>query len=187
MWLHRDAWRVTFVGTNWVRVAAGRREVAERCAMNILAEGMYPDQSPRIVAAVQRLGVCYVQAELAPFPSTCDFVLAEGSASAEREAAESFVTRHRSAPTEWAEPAFIAKAAGRMYLGQVKWFSEERGFGFIDCEDRRLGEIFVHSSDVCNVGLTVLSSGQDVSFYLQATAAGFRATSVLALLRSSDA
>ena len=49
-----------------------------------------------------------------------------------------------------------------MAEGIVKWFSEKKGFGFIEQEDGR--DIFVHFSSINEAGFKTLSEGERVSF-----------------------
>ncbi|MGL4820412.1 MAG: cold-shock protein [Bacilli bacterium] len=46
--------------------------------------------------------------------------------------------------------------------GKVKWFNNEKGFGFIETEDQ--GDIFVHYSAIQNDGYKTLEEGQAVEF-----------------------
>ncbi|HEX7504620.1 MAG TPA: cold-shock protein [Syntrophales bacterium] len=49
-----------------------------------------------------------------------------------------------------------------MSEGSVKWFNEQKGFGFIQMDDG--GDIFVHYSAIQTLGFRTLSEGQRVSF-----------------------
>ena len=50
-----------------------------------------------------------------------------------------------------------------MARGTVKWFSEEKGYGFIEPEGSA-GEIFVHYTDVEGTGFRSLNEGEKVSY-----------------------
>ena len=50
-----------------------------------------------------------------------------------------------------------------MNKGTVKWFNNQKGFGFIQPEDGGK-DIFVHISAVERAGLSTLNEGQVVSF-----------------------
>ncbi len=49
-----------------------------------------------------------------------------------------------------------------MSEGAVKWFNEQKGFGFIQMDDG--GDIFVHYSAIQTRGFRTLREGQRVSF-----------------------
>ena len=48
--------------------------------------------------------------------------------------------------------------------GKVKWFSAERGYGFINQEDGQ--DIFVHYSSIDSKGFRCLEAGQTVQYDL---------------------
>ena len=48
-------------------------------------------------------------------------------------------------------------------FGKVKWFSAEKGYGFIEREDGG-GDVFVHFSAIQEQGFKTLTEGQKVSF-----------------------
>ena len=47
--------------------------------------------------------------------------------------------------------------------GTVKWFNEEKGFGFISNEDGS-GDVFVHFSAIQSDGFKTLAEGQKVTY-----------------------
>lgn len=49
-----------------------------------------------------------------------------------------------------------------MAEGTVKWFSEKKGYGFIERENGR--DVFVHFSSIDMPGFKVLTEGQKVAF-----------------------
>ena len=49
-----------------------------------------------------------------------------------------------------------------MAEGIVKWFSEKKGYGFIEQDDGR--DVFVHYSSINTPGFKTLADGQRVSF-----------------------
>ncbi|MBE7149433.1 cold shock-like protein CspB [Bacillus mycoides] len=46
--------------------------------------------------------------------------------------------------------------------GKVKWFNNEKGFGFIEMEGSE--DVFVHFSAIQSEGYKALEEGQEVSF-----------------------
>jgi len=50
-----------------------------------------------------------------------------------------------------------------MFKGKVKWFSSQKGYGFITPEDGSK-DVFVHRTAVEKAGLSQLSEGQDIVF-----------------------
>ena len=47
--------------------------------------------------------------------------------------------------------------------GIVKWFSDKRGYGFIECNDLEK-DVYVHFSDIVMEGYKSLSRGDKVTF-----------------------
>ena len=60
--------------------------------------------------------------------------------------------------------------------GKVKWFNNEKGYGFIECSD--LEDIFVHYSWIHRDGYKTLKDGELVDFKLIETAKGLQAVDV---------
>lgn len=52
-----------------------------------------------------------------------------------------------------------------MPKGTIKWFSEKKGYGFIEQEDGP--DIFVHFSSINMSGFKTLSEGDQVSFDIE--------------------
>jgi CspA family cold shock protein len=50
-----------------------------------------------------------------------------------------------------------------MARGKVKWFNENKGYGFIEREDGS-GDVFVHFSAIQQQGFKTLAEGQEVEF-----------------------
>ncbi|MGL5270923.1 MAG: cold shock domain-containing protein [Selenomonadaceae bacterium] len=62
-------------------------------------------------------------------------------------------------------------------VGKVKWFSAEKGYGFIEREDG--GDVFVHFSAIQDEGFKTLTEGQDVEFEIVEGARGPQASNVV--------
>jgi CspA family cold shock protein len=60
--------------------------------------------------------------------------------------------------------------------GTVKWFSNEKGFGFIEREDG--DDVFVHFSQISADGYKTLEQGQKVSFEITEGPKGLQASQV---------
>ena len=63
-----------------------------------------------------------------------------------------------------------------MMIGRVKWFNNEKGYGFIEFKEDE--DIFVHYSAIEAEGYKTLSEGQLVEFKLVETSKGFHAINV---------
>ncbi|MFB8241119.1 transcription antiterminator/RNA stability regulator CspE [Kitasatospora purpeofusca] len=61
--------------------------------------------------------------------------------------------------------------------GQVKWFNEAKGFGFITPEDGSK-DVFVHFSAIQGTGFKTLVEGQNVQFEIEAGQKGPSAANV---------
>ena len=64
--------------------------------------------------------------------------------------------------------------------GNVKWFNESKGFGFITPEDGSK-DVFVHFSAIQSNGFKTLAEGQRVEFEVPHGAKGNSAANVIAL------
>jgi len=67
-----------------------------------------------------------------------------------------------------------------MDTGKVKWFSDAKGYGFIQADDEADGgkDIFVHYSEIAKDGFRTLTPGQAVTFELADTPKGLQAKKV---------
>lgn len=63
--------------------------------------------------------------------------------------------------------------------GTVKWFSDQKGFGFIEQESG--DDLFVHFSEIQTDGFKTLAEGQKVNFEPQEGPKGPQATNVTTL------
>jgi CspA family cold shock protein len=61
-------------------------------------------------------------------------------------------------------------------IGKVKWFSAEKGYGFLEREDG--GDVFVHFSAIQDQGFKTLTEGQQVEFDIVEGARGPQAANV---------
>lgn len=64
--------------------------------------------------------------------------------------------------------------------GTVKWFSKDKGYGFITCDDNNT-DVFVHFTDIQMQGFKVLQKGQKVEFEVIDDVKGPRARNVKVL------
>ena len=64
-----------------------------------------------------------------------------------------------------------------MYQGKVKWFSNEKGYGFIEADDGE--DVFVHFTGVVGEGFKTLDEGETVSFEIIEGNRGPQAANVL--------
>ena len=55
-----------------------------------------------------------------------------------------------------------------MPTGTVKWFNEQKGYGFIQPDEGGKDDVFVHISAVERSGMRGLAEGQKVSYEVQA-------------------
>lgn len=61
-------------------------------------------------------------------------------------------------------------------LGTVKWFSNEKGYGFISREEG--DDVFVHYSAITADGFRTLQEGQQVEFTIEESPKGPQAANV---------
>lgn len=66
-----------------------------------------------------------------------------------------------------------------MVRGKVKWFSNQKGYGFIALDSGK--DVFVHVSAIQGDGYKTLEEGQEVEFEIQNTPKGEQAINVVKL------
>ena len=64
-----------------------------------------------------------------------------------------------------------------MARGKVKWFNNQKGYGFITPENGK--DVFVHHSVIQGEGYKSLEEGQEVEFEIQNGPKGEQATNVV--------
>ena len=63
-----------------------------------------------------------------------------------------------------------------MERGKVKWFNDEKGFGFIEREGKR--DIFCHFQNIIMNGHKTLVAGEEVEFEVEQTQKGENAINI---------
>lgn len=61
-------------------------------------------------------------------------------------------------------------------VGRVKWFNNEKGYGFIEYKENE--DVFIHYSTIQTEGYKTLTEGQYVEFELVSTPKGYQALNV---------
>lgn len=61
-------------------------------------------------------------------------------------------------------------------VGRVKWFNNDKGYGFVEYKNNE--DVFIHYSSIQIEGYKTLSEGQYVSYDLISTPKGFQALHV---------
>ena len=63
-----------------------------------------------------------------------------------------------------------------MATGKVKWFNDQKGFGFIAAENGK--DVFVHHSVIDGQGFRTLQEGESVEYEFEDGPKGMKATKV---------
>lgn len=63
-----------------------------------------------------------------------------------------------------------------MARGTVKWFNDQKGYGFISAEGSQ--DVFVHHSSIEGRGFRTLHEGEDVEFEIKSSDRGEEAANV---------
>jgi cold shock protein len=64
----------------------------------------------------------------------------------------------------------------KMAKGKVKWFSNQKGYGFVTSEDGK--DVFIHFSAITGEGYKSLAEGDEVEFEVTQGPKGDQATNV---------
>ncbi|MCC7493932.1 MAG: cold-shock protein [Fimbriimonadaceae bacterium] len=65
-----------------------------------------------------------------------------------------------------------------MLIGKVKWFNDQKGYGFIEQDDGGQ-DVFVHYSVITSAGYKTLQEGQEVEYEIADEGKGPRASNVV--------
>jgi cold shock protein len=90
----------------------------------------------------------------------------------------------RLAPEERAVRSFSFKGVS-VAIGTVKWFSNEKGYGFISPDDGS-EDVFVHFSSIEGSGFKTLDEGAKVQFETAPGQKGLQATNVTVVGSTSE-
>ncbi|GAB62638.1 MAG: cold-shock protein [Candidatus Jettenia sp.] len=66
-----------------------------------------------------------------------------------------------------------------MATGTVKWFNDQKGFGFISQENGQ--DVFVHQTSIQTEGFRTLAEGDKVEFEIVKDNKGYKASNVVKL------
>lgn len=62
--------------------------------------------------------------------------------------------------------------------GKVKWFDEDKGYGFIAREDESEEDVFLHFSELNQQGFKTVEEGDELEFEVEMGPKGPKATNV---------
>lgn len=75
-------------------------------------------------------------------------------------------------------PGDVKSTTGERHAGEVKWFNDKKGYGFIVPDDKQMKDVFVHHSAIQMEGFRSLEEGQKVQFDLMQGPKGNQAANV---------
>ena len=70
-----------------------------------------------------------------------------------------------------------------MATGKVKWFNDQKGFGFIQ-SDEAGKDVFVHHTVIEGEGYKTLEDGETVEYEAESSAKGLKATRVRRMVQA---
>ena len=71
-----------------------------------------------------------------------------------------------------------------MATGKVKWFNDQKGFGFLTPENG-VGDVFVHHTVIEGDGFKTLQDGETVEYEAESGVKGLKATRVRRMVQAS--
>lgn len=71
----------------------------------------------------------------------------------------------------------LKKGVVNMAKGKVKWFNDQKGFGFITPDDGS-ADLFAHFQEIQSDGFKSLAEGQEVEFEVSSSDKGPKATKI---------
>jgi CspA family cold shock protein len=78
--------------------------------------------------------------------------------------------------TPWGFKPMVFRLKEVTMVGRVKWFNDQRGFGFIEVEGSK--DVFVHHSAIQGEGFKSLKEGDEVEFEVSKGPKGLQASNV---------
>lgn len=85
----------------------------------------------------------------------------------------------KAVPGDGINKVIVTQGGVGLAEGTVKWFSDKKGYGFIEQEDGT--DVFVHHTSIDMPGFRTLAEGERVSFEIETSTRGSSAKNVLKL------